>query len=176
MNRTILCKIPKEMESSLFFSEDEAELSPSLLQEWPIPPGVPLFPCELLFWNGLDGYRPWENSALPIEELFLKWEGIRAGAGALFGKREAREAEALMKEGLSIYLSILFWMHNEPVCLRDWKDKLAGFSYTPVNLEERLNFVFSRPSLYHSYVQLGVLFMELKKQYYKMKIKKTSKP
>ncbi|CAH0345509.1 YpoC family protein [Bacillus sp. CECT 9360] len=177
MSGFITCKIPMEMKSSLFFSADEAKLSSVLLKEWTITRGAPFFPYELLYWNDLDGYRPWEDPGKPIEELLCQWEAIQAEAGGLFAERKAQEAEELMKEGLSIYLSILFWMHNGPVGLRDWKDKLEEFSYKPVNSEERLSFIFSRPALYHSFVQLSQLFTELKKLYSKMKIisKKTSK-
>ncbi|URM34318.1 hypothetical protein LLY41_07950 [Cytobacillus firmus] len=37
-----------------------------------------------------------------------------------------------------------------------------------MNIKERLDFIFARPALYHSYIQLSGLIAEMEKQYMKM--------
>lgn len=177
MTGLIKCKIPEELKSPLFFSEEETELPPEGLQEWTIISGGPYFAYELLYWNDLVGYHPWEGSQKPIvEDLLRQWAGIKGKAGLMFSERKAKEAKGLMIEGLSLFFSILFWLQHQPVNLRSWKEHLGLFDFKPVNTEERLSFILARPALYHSYVQLGELFIELEKQYYKREIKLKKTP
>ncbi|MDQ0218952.1 hypothetical protein ELQ35_10260 [Peribacillus cavernae] len=170
MTGLIKCKIPAELKSSLFFSTDEMEISPDRLQDWSITCGEPFFPYEILYWSALDSHHPWENCRKPINDLLARWLVLKEKAGKLFAERKAQETIEPMREGLSLLLSILFWLHSEPVHLMDWEDKLARFPYKPVNTEERLRFILARPVLYHSFVQLGELFTELEKQYHKKNI------
>lgn len=164
------CKIPEELKSPLFFSEEETELPPEGLHEWTIISDGPYFAYELIYWNDLDGFHPWKGSQKPIVDLFGQWAVIKGKAGMMFSERKAKEAKGLMIEGLSLFFSILFWLHHQPVNLRSWKEHLGLFDFKPINTEERLSFILLRPALYHSYVQLGELFFELEKQYYKREI------
>ncbi|RFU65506.1 YpoC family protein [Peribacillus glennii] len=178
MSGLIRCRIPDELKHPLFFSIEAAEISRDGLQEWSTASDAPYFVYELLYWNGLGGYRPWEAVQPPLLNIFAQWEGIKQRAGLFFSERKADDARLYMIDGLSLFMSALFWLHNQPVSLNKWKTSIATFPFKPVNTADRLSFILSRPGLYHSFIQLGQLFVELEKQYYKKEIvsKKTSKP
>jgi len=47
--------------------------------------------------------------------------------------------------------------------------KINDYLVKPVNVQERLNFIETKPRLYHSYVQLAELFSEQEKLFAKNK-------
>ncbi|PLT34906.1 YpoC family protein [Bacillus sp. V5-8f] len=177
MRGPITCSIPEELKHPLFFSGEDAVISPAALQDRGIAGVNPYFAYELLYWNGLNGYRPWEADQLSLVEIFSHWKRINQKAGLLFSDRKAEDACIYMIEGLSLFFSALFWLNNKPVSLKNWEAAIESFPFKPVNTSDRLSFIFFRPGLYHSYVQLAELFAELEKLYYKKEIlsKKTSK-
>ena len=81
-----------------------------------------------------------------------------------------------MKKGIGLFLQFLFWSNDRPISAIE-STPLNLLEIKPVNLEERLGFIISRPNLFHSYRQLSELMVEHEKLFAKNKIiKKAFKP
>lgn len=172
MSSFIEIRIPPELQNSLFFAEESISIDMDKIKEWTEPSTFTHFFYELVFYQRIDAYKPWMQSKTHISGLFKKWEEIKRECEALFSKRKAKETRKPMKEGIALFLTILFWTHHKPVLLKDWNHAVKELKIKPVNLVERFNFIIQRPSVFHSYIQLSELFLELEKQYEKSKVQK----
>jgi hypothetical protein len=111
-----------------------------------------------------------------ISSLLKEWENSRVQLEALFRDRDYESAKVLMEKGILMFIQFLSWS-NELPATRDEPFNANKFEFKPVNVEERLGFIMSRPNLYHSYRQLLELMVEQEKLYSKRSIlKKASKP
>ena len=71
-----------------------------------------------------------------------------------------------MERAIDLFEQFLIKSNNlnpDLYCIKDCKIK-------PVNVEERLGFIVSRPKLFHSYKQLAELFAEQEKQFAKQTV------
>lgn len=129
------------------------------------------FIYEVYFYNGLDVFRPWENSKSVIPALLEEWEKTKGQLWEMFQKRENANTFEKMKKGIAIFLQLIFWSNDQPVSLLEpfpWEQ----LKYKPVNLEERFNFIASRPNLFHSFRQLAEVIGEQEKLFVKKNIMK----
>jgi hypothetical protein len=111
-----------------------------------------------------------------ITNLLEEWEKIKGQLEELFRERDQKRASEIMKKGISLFIQFLCWSNDTPVFL-DRPINSKQFEFKPVNLEERLGFIMSRPNLYHSYRQLSELMIEQEKLFVKRNIlKKASNP
>lgn len=111
-----------------------------------------------------------------IPHLLKEWKDIKNQLEVLFRERDKQTAKKLMDQGINLFIQFLSLSNGFPVSL-DEPFTAEPYEFKPVNVEERLGFIMSRPALYHSYRQLSELMIEQEKLYVKSNIlKKASKP
>jgi len=152
-------KVPDELSNPFFFSETEIMIQASRnaleLHE--------NFMYDIFFFLGEDTYKPWEqlNEALPI--LLTEWKKIKVTLDQMHSRRDKPNILPAMKKAIGVFLQFLFWTNERPVIIKS-PIPFNTLVYKPVNVEERLGFIISRPGLFHSFIQLGELMEEQKKQ------------
>ena len=105
-----------------------------------------------------------------------EWKTIVQQLEVVFSNREKDQIKPYMQKGITLYLSLLFWSNQLPVNLVGFPANLKDIKGKPVNVEERLVFILSRPYFYPSYMQLKSLMEEQFKIVAKMQaLKKYSK-
>ena len=111
-----------------------------------------------------------------ISKLLTEWENSKEQLEVLFRERDYNSANELMEKGINLFIHFLAWSNELPET-PNAPTNYNQFAFKPVNVEERLPFIISRPALYHSYRQLSELMIEQEKLYVKRNIlKKASNP
>ncbi|WP_210365440.1 YpoC family protein [Bacillus sp. REN3] len=109
------------------------------------------------------------NSIAAIEsaakQVLATWNQIKPKLEIKFKTRRGDEAAELMKEGAELLKQFIF-LSNEAE--GQVAESLAVCTHKPMNAEERIHFIFSKPRLYHSYIQLSGLFAEQEKLHAKL--------
>lgn len=176
---TRLFPLPDELTHSLFFSEDTVSVNQGERLQWQGDAEYIRFPYEVLYYQNIEGNRPWEEPHEAIVWMFTEWKQISAKSAQCFAERNLQEVQPFMKAGISLFLTCLFWMNNQPVHLKNWQEQMDMLSSRPLNIKERASFILLRPDHYSSYIQLKELMTEIEKQYYKLaalkKVKKKNK-
>ncbi len=165
--------VPAELKDPLFFSGESVNIDQNELQDWKELSSFVTFPYDVAFYHGIEVYHPWEHTEKHLSALLAEWKKIDVECQKHFSERKTKKALEPMTEGIALFFTLLFWIHNQPVQLKGWEDKVIQLTIKPVNLVERLTFIVQRPSLYHSFIQLSELFRELEKHYVKSLIKKS---
>jgi hypothetical protein len=131
------------------------------------------FLYEAAFFYGMDVLKPWEIPDQSIPSIMREWGMIKEALTIKFSNRD-RAVEKLMRKGISLFYELLYWGNKQPVVLDE--QNYEGF-IKPINSDERLKFIRSRMSNYHSFVQLTELFIEMEKIFWKQQaiMKKASK-
>lgn len=168
--------VPIELTSTLFFKENTVAINQNEWKEWKELSSFTAFPYDFVYYHGIEGYHPWNESEKHVSHLLSEWKKIDVQCQKLFSERKTKQALDPMKEGIALFFTFLFWIHNQPVQLKEWEEKVKQLPVQPVNLVERLTFIIQRPALYHSYIQLSELFREQEKHYVKSRIKKSPRP
>lgn len=83
-----------------------------------------------------------------------QWEKLKSTLELRFSNRESDHVQKEMEQAIELFRRFL------SITRGDHESK-------PVNLEDRLLFITSRPRLYHSFRQLNELFAEQEKQFAK---------
>ncbi|MBT2639068.1 YpoC family protein [Bacillus sp. ISL-39] len=112
-----------------------------------------------------------QDRDMAVERLLSEWNQCKDKLAAHFRNRESDLAEPLMKRAILLFEQFLILsnsLNQDMHSIKDCKIK-------PVNAEERLDFIVSRPKLFHSYKQLAELFVEQEKQFAKQAILNKSK-
>lgn len=116
-----------------------------------------------------------EQIEASIQKLLQNWNQSKTELEDLFEKRESEQALAVMRNAVELFIEFLYLSNGKG---SDNKFNIEDCGIKPVNVKERLDFVVSRPQLYHSYIQLSELYAEQNKQYAKQvalnKIKQNS--
>lgn len=103
--------------------------------------------------------------------LIEKWKNQSNYISNLFHERKYQEASLPMQQFTNNFIQLLFILNKE-----DWDDetdgvyKLKEFTYKPLNIEERMQFVQAHLHQYHSYIHLKELYKEVEKLYAKVEI------
>jgi hypothetical protein len=175
MENKVSITIPENMANLLFYGQNTiVELDASRYHDWNAEFDYREFPYELLFYSNIDAFRPWLNDEI-IPSVFHDWEEIKKQLEGFFSERKKDQSKELMVQGIAQCLCAMFWQNQQPVELKDWESVSKSFTYKPVNWQERMNFIMTRPNLYHSFIQLSELMEELKKIYYKQQALKKRK-
>ncbi|MFB5194535.1 YpoC family protein [Neobacillus sp. KR4-4] len=117
-----------------------------------------------------------DKREVEISNLLTEWKNSKMQLEVLFREREYKNTKLLMDKGIQLFIQFLAWSNDLPVALNESLN-LKQLEFKPVNVEERLAFITSRPALYHSYRQLSELMMEQEKLFVKRNLlKKASKP
>ena len=143
---------------SLSFSYDF--LNESDYKSWSISSVNQGFPYEYFFYTNKDIYRPWEDFSLIRKQLSEQWTESVQQLEVVFSNREKNKIQPNMLKAITLFLSLLYWSNQLPVNLKDFPNKIKDLKGKPVNVEERLSFVLSRPNFYPSYMQIKSLMDE----------------
>jgi hypothetical protein len=112
-----------------------------------------------------------ENVDQAISNLLSDWEKIKVELETLYRNRDQKSTLPGMKKGISLFIQFLYLSNDRQVNSKE-SSSINQLEITPVNLEERLAYILSRPNLFHSYRQLSELMTEQAKQYAKKNIVK----
>ncbi|WP_413309223.1 YpoC family protein [Bacillus sp. 1P10SD] len=107
--------------------------------------------------------------------ILSEWKQIDKQLEILFSERDGKNSKESMEKGINLFLQFLM-VSNDTDYNSSGPIPYESFKYKPVNVVERLEFIQSRPTLFHSYRQLSELMLEQQKLYAKKLIKKSSKP
>jgi hypothetical protein len=111
-----------------------------------------------------------------ISCLLKEWKDIKDQLEVLFRERKQHKTKPLMDQGINLFIQFLSLSNGLPE-LVDKSFIPNQYEFKPVNVEERLGFITSRPALYHSFRQLSELMVEQEKLFVRKSIiKKASKP
>lgn len=100
-----------------------------------------------------------------IQSGFYSWKKSVEELEAMFQARNTNESAALLEYGLSLFIELLH-LTNE-LTISSEEVNFGDLKIKPINVEERIKFILSRPGSYHSFMQLTELFKELEKLYAK---------
>jgi hypothetical protein len=112
-----------------------------------------------------------ENVDQAISNLLSDWERIKVELETLYRNRDQKSTLQGMKKGIGLFIQFLFWSNDRQINSKE-PVSINQLVITPVNLDERLAYILSRPNLFHSYRQLSELMTEQAKQYAKKNIVK----
>jgi hypothetical protein len=116
------------------------------------------------------------DNQLAVSTLLEEWQAIKFELEEYFRDRNQQGAKVLMDQGINLFIRFLH-LTNEDISITRESIPFNEIPYKPVNVEERLSFIQSRPNLFHSFRQLSELMVEQEKQYVKKNItKKSSRP
>jgi hypothetical protein len=151
--------VPKELKHPFFFPNENLDIKTDTDEK------IPFF-YEVLFFTGKEGLRPWEKPEENVSALLEDWTILKEEIRSLFEKRNKAFIPDLMRKGISYCIELLYWSNEQPSVIspRIYYDKLP---IKPVNIEERLEFIISRPNLFHSFMQLTELIIEQEKGFKK---------
>ncbi|TMW73556.1 YpoC family protein [Alteribacter natronophilus] len=114
-----------------------------------------------------DPSAPWNKPETAVKEVYGEWrEKGRQDIGEAFRMKKREKAKSLIVYYLSRYIQAMFWAEGEPVRSLEGVERiLAGKTYAPVNLEERLEHVFRNPGHHLTLAVLDQLFEESLKKW-----------
>ncbi|PMC39385.1 hypothetical protein CJ195_05530 [Bacillus sp. UMB0899] len=170
-NKNIGLKIPASFRSPLFNPDKDSfhhlnvtDISQVLSEE-------PFYFDMLYNLKENIEYNPWENPRDSVSIIFEEWKRVRGKARDSFkdlrGKSNISE-ERLLVHCVSLFIVCLYWLNKRPVPgLHTSNMQLEQLKIKPVNCEERLLFIISKPTQYHAYIQLEQLFNECEKMFAK---------
>jgi hypothetical protein len=156
-------QVPNEFAHPLFFREGEVL---EAKEELAFPQMMKTVP----FYYDITARKPlpWDHIEQSIPAVLQLWNEEKATLEHCFARRDRRAARQPMIRGLSYLLSCLFWLNGKRVSnVRHWQEEIHTLSVIPVNCLERLQFIFDRCDVYHSFIQLCELFEETAKLAYK---------
>jgi hypothetical protein len=168
-NQIISLPLPTELDNPFFFPTKiiKVEKNTSMLL-------TENFIYDALFYNGITSFKPWQNQADAFPHLIEEWEKVREQLEELHRNRDQKNTLNAMKKGIGLFLQLLFWSNDRPVMIKE-PISFYPLDCKPVNIEERLAFIISRPNLFHSFRQLSELMVEQEKAFVKKSIRTKAK-
>lgn len=124
-----------------------------------------VFSVDEAFYHDEKIEIPWENHGTWHKELIDSWKIDQEELAVLFQNRQNKQTLTTMSKGAAKLIQFVYWANNQPVDFTKWDS--IDFKFAPVNFKERMNFIFVRPTLHHSFIQLGEMFVEFEKIYEK---------
>lgn len=154
--------VPKTFQHPLFFSADFID---DIHTFQPFPMMMKHVP---FYYDITQKEEPWQQKEQSLPAIFQLWEEEKRELAPLFAARQANEAKEGIVRGLSYFLCALHWLNERAVSnVYEWEKEVQSLPLRPLNVVDRLSFIFARPILHHSFVQLDELFTELMKLFYK---------
>lgn len=118
------------------------------------------FPYEYFYYKNVERYRPWEDFWNVREQITKEWAEVVQRLEVMFSNREKNEIKPYMLKGIVLYISLMYWSNQVPVNLREFPGCLKELKGKPVNVEERLPFIMTRPYFFPGFMQLKSLMEE----------------
>lgn len=104
-----------------------------------------------------------QNRSIEVEKVLKEWNECKEALGIHFKNRDSEKALPLMERAIKLFEEFIFISNG----LIQGSGSIKDCKTKPVNVEERLDFIVSRPKLFHSFKQLVELFDEQEKQFAK---------
>lgn len=114
----------------------------------------------------LNGFMPWkkEHIKTSVSTLINHWRLLQVEIAQYIATKKTEQIYKGMAHGICCFLECLYWMNELPVTFKEGLIS-SNIKIMPINAEERLLFIISRVTGYHSFKQLEELFKELEKQF-----------
>jgi hypothetical protein len=125
----------------------------------------------LPFLEELEIESPTGNVAEAVSLLLTEWKVVKTELEVLYRKRDQKTTHQGMRRGVGLFLQFLYWSNDKQVKIKEL-EPIDRLEIKPVNLDERLGFIITRPNLFHSYRQLAELMTEQEKLFAKKNIVK----
>jgi hypothetical protein len=106
-----------------------------------------------------------------MEKILSQWNQYHSELAHYFSNRDSVSARPVMYKAIALFKDFLFTTNG----LNKESHSLVDCKIKPVNVVERLEFISSKPGLFHSYKQLAELFAEQEKQYARQTALKAAK-
>ncbi|MGJ7034711.1 YpoC family protein [Anoxybacillus eryuanensis] len=156
--------VPKTFQHPLFFTTDTMDV-----------PTFQPFPMMMkhvpFYYDMTQEGEPWQRKEQSLPAIFQLWEEEKRELAPLFATRQGNKAKDGMVRGISYFLCALHWFNERAVSdVCHWEKEVGSLPLSPLNVVDRLSFIFARPILHHSFVQLDELFTELMKLFYKQMV------
>jgi hypothetical protein len=107
-----------------------------------------------------------EFSSIEMEKqsarILLSWKHSKLELEEFYKNRDGERACSVMYNSIELFMEYLNITNG-----KKGNANMDDFLVSPVNIQERLAFIESRPRLYHSFVQLAELFTEQEKLFAK---------
>ncbi|WP_078409382.1 YpoC family protein [Priestia abyssalis] len=164
----IIVSIPRLFQHPLFFTQREIEIQEIGAFDETLKDMALLY--DLLHEVNREACdKPWEEQEIYVPHIFEHWKKEKGEIAEYFKKRDRNRALQPMVLSLGHFISAVFWINSVPVpSLSNLTEEIQTLPYKPMNAGERIGFLLDQPNQYHSYVQLGELYQELEKIYYKL--------
>lgn len=106
------------------------------------------------------------------KEILAEWKTVNDHLSSLFQQRKAKDAKEPMVKYVELYKKCLYALNGQPLdqVPSMTLEIIQNFKYQPFNVYERLEFIESFPTKYHSFIQLNELYKETEKIYAKAEI------
>ncbi|EUJ31112.1 YpoC family protein [Listeria cornellensis] len=124
--------------------------------------GLPFWQEQLFYTRGR-GEMPWHTDPeQACRRMAKQWQNVAQELDASFKLREEPDM-SIIRDGLGIYLSMLFWSNKRPVQLNELYKHIETLELVPMNLQERLAFIMGKSDGYPAFKQLNELVQEQRK-------------
>ncbi len=105
------------------------------------------------------------------KQIISNWKDNHKAIAKLFQEQDYHAAKKPMIHYTNQLVEALQILNNMSRLTDQALDEmLAGFTYAPINSEERIPFILEQPHQYHCYIQLNELYKETEKLYAKVEI------
>jgi len=108
-----------------------------------------------------------------VTGILKNWEEVKISLEEHFRSRSKTGTKDMMDKGIALFIQFIAAVNQLPLPENLTLD-YDQLTFKPVNVQERLEFIKSRPELFHSFRQLSELMAEQEKQFAKKKIMKKS--
>jgi len=151
-------QVPNLIHATEFILEDIA-LVETFQAEYP-------FIHEGAYKNRLNSFMPWEKDHIKtsVSTLIGQWKLLKVDIAQYIAAKHKKQIHKGMAHGICCFLECLYWINELPVTFKDGLIS-SNIKIMPINTEERLHFIISRVTGYHSFKQLEELYKELEKQF-----------
>ncbi|MFT8320523.1 MAG: YpoC family protein [Bacillus sp. (in: firmicutes)] len=163
MEKEFILKIPPQLHNKMLEPTEYVMKEMAYLDTF--QPSNP-FIHEAAFFQGIQLFQPWaqQNVKICVEKIMAEWQQLKLDIQRSITEQNKKETQQIMKKGIAYFLESLYWTNELPVSFE------AGIiskeiKIKPINVEERMAFIVSRLTGYHSFKQLDELFKELQKQF-----------
>ncbi|WP_017755543.1 YpoC family protein [Calidifontibacillus oryziterrae] len=108
------------------------------------------------------------NKVEDLIAIFNLWFEEKDRIADLFRKRDKQAVTIPILKHVENFVKAVYIMNGFfDLAAESWQDNIDSLAIKPINVKERLTFIFDSPSHYHSYIQLSSLFEEFRKQFEK---------
>lgn len=163
INKVIKYKVPDSFQFAPFYFKDSVFKEFAEIKNAEEMINIEPFYFDMLHQLNIELLHvPWNSPERYVPFVLEQWKKLNSIIISGYKNRNTNKSAII--HALSLLTICLFWSNGKPVKSLHVKNmRISELKYKPVNCEERLRFVFQKPTQYHSYVQLQQLFTELEK-------------